>query len=281
MWNYLIRFPKYTSIFGILLLLFLNPKGLYPEIVWSDSYKKALDHARIKSTPIVLEFYTDWCGYCKILENKIFPEPEVVRLLENFTTLRINAERNPEIANLYRASEYPTVLFLDKNGAYLDRIVGLPNTSAFIKKLKDVYEKRNLEEQLLAAHKLEPDSVLLNYRLGIYYFKSSNFPRSESFFLKAINSPKSDSPEKRMESLFNLGIIQIQEKKFSEGISIWSKYLQDYPSGDESSARYYRGVCLFYLGKSTDAKEDFLRAKYLAAEPYRKAKIQEFLDEID
>ena len=84
-----------------------------------------------------------------------------------------------------------------------------------------------------------------------------------------------------MESLFIIGIIQIQEKKFSQAVSIWTKYLSDYPTGDESAARYYRGVSYFYLGKGSEAKEDFIRSKFLATDPYRKIKIQEFLDKID
>lgn len=271
-----------SKIFLVLLSYFsLFLTYLSPEIVWSESYKKALEQARLKNSPVVLEFYTDWCGYCKILENKIFPEPEVAKSLENFITIRVNAERQPELASMYRASEYPTVLFLDKNGAYMDRIVGLPSSQMFAKKLKEVYDKRNLEEQLLSFHKQDPDSVYSNYRLGIYYFKSSQYSKSESYFFKAVNATQNDYPEKRMESLFNLGIIQIQEKKFSEGISIWTKYLLDYPTGDEASARYYRGVCYFYSSKSSEAKEDFLRAKYISPEPHRKAKIQEFLNGLD
>lgn len=262
-------------------LLFLGTLPTYGEIVWEESFKKGIEQAKLRNSPVVIDFYTDWCGYCKVLENKIFPDPEVSKLLENFTTLRINGEEHPEIAGNFKVSGYPTVLFLDKNGAYLDRIVGLPSSPMMAKKLKEVYEKRNIEDQFLNIAKQDPDNVLNNYKLGIYYFKANQFEKSESFFLKSIQSPKTDHPEKKMESLFILGIIQIQEKKYSQAISIWSRYLTDYPTGDEFSARYYRGVSYFYYGKYPEAKDDFLRAKVLTSDGIRRAKIQEFLDKID
>ncbi len=262
-------------------LLFLGTLPTYGEIVWEESFKKGIEQAKLRNSPVVIDFYTDWCGYCKVLENKIFPDPEVSKLLENFTTLRINGEEYPDIAGNFKVSGYPTVLFLDKNGAYLDRIVGLPSSPMMAKKLKEVYEKRNIEDQFLNIAKQDPDSVLNNYKLGIYYFKANQFEKSEGYFLKSIQSPKTDHPEKKMESLFILGIIQIQEKRYSQAISIWSRYLTEYPNGDEFSARYYRGVSYFYYGKYPEAKDDFLRAKILTTDGIRRAKIQEFLDKID
>ena len=277
------QFPAGTFVFLFYIfhtfLFFSVP--LLSEIIWEDSYKKGIEQAKLKNLPVVIDFYTDWCGYCKVLEKKIFPEPEVSKLLENFTTLRINGEENPELAGNFKVSGYPTVLFLDKNGAYLDRIVGLPSSQMMAKKLKEVYDKRNIEDQILLSVKQDPENILNNYKMGIYYFKANQFEKSESYFLKSINSSKTDYPEKKMESLFIIGIIQVQEKKFSQSISIWSKYLNDYPTGDEFSARYYRGVSYFYQGKYSEAKDDFQRAKSLTTDGIRRAKIQEFLDKID
>ncbi|NBU97499.1 MAG: DUF255 domain-containing protein [Spirochaetia bacterium] len=264
-----------------ILVFFRINSPLIADIIWGESFSKGIELAKSKNTPVVIDMYTDWCAYCKDLETKIFPEPEVSKLLENFTTLRINGDDNPDIAQNFKVSGYPTVLFLDKNGAYLDRIVGLPSSQMMIKKLKEVYDKRNIEDQIFTSLKGDPENVVLNYRMGIYYFKANNFSKSESYFLKAINSPKNENPEKKMESLFIIGIIQIQEKKFSQAVSIWTKYLNDYPTGDESAARYYRGVSYFYSGKGSEAREDFIRSKFLATDPYRKMKIQEFLDKID
>ena len=95
---FLNRLPNY---YLVLLLSLLMVTSIKSEIIWGDSFQKGIETAKSKNTPIVLDLYTDWCGYCKILENKIFPEPEVSKLLENFITLRINAEEFPEIAKTF------------------------------------------------------------------------------------------------------------------------------------------------------------------------------------
>ncbi|MDX1961436.1 MAG: thioredoxin family protein [Leptospiraceae bacterium] len=255
--------------------------SIFSEINWNPSYEKGLELAKSKGLPIIIDLYTDWCTYCKVLESKVFPNPEVETELKKFITIRINGDEYSELVSLYRVKGYPTVLFLDKNGAYLDRITGLPNTKIMTDKLKDVYEKRDLEDNLLISLKDTPESVLLNYRLGIYYYKISQFRKAEDYFAASVNSTKQENPEKKQESLFILGLIQIQEKRFSEAISMWSKYIKDFPTGDLSSAHYYRGISYYYLNKYKEAKEDFNLASKLTSDEETKTKIKDYINNMN
>ena len=60
---------------------------------------------------VLIDFYTTWCGPCKLLDQKTWKDPEVIKLLESKTvSLKIDAEKETELAGRYRIDVYPTVL---------------------------------------------------------------------------------------------------------------------------------------------------------------------------
>ena len=74
----------------------------------------------IKEGVVVLDFYADWCGPCKMLGVE----------LETFTKentdvkiYKINVDNNPEIARNYGVMTIPT-LVLYKNGEIVNKHIG-------------------------------------------------------------------------------------------------------------------------------------------------------------
>ncbi len=50
-----------------------------------------------KPKPVFINFYTDWCVYCKKMDRKVFTNPEVIELINNhYYAVRFNAESNAE-----------------------------------------------------------------------------------------------------------------------------------------------------------------------------------------
>ena len=46
--------------------------------------------------PVMLDFYADWCTYCKTMEKEIFPRPEVVAGLAGFVLLQADITRQDD-----------------------------------------------------------------------------------------------------------------------------------------------------------------------------------------
>jgi thioredoxin-related protein len=43
--------------------------------------------------PILIDLYTDWCGWCKVMDKKTYARPEVASyIMENFYPVKIDAE---------------------------------------------------------------------------------------------------------------------------------------------------------------------------------------------
>jgi thioredoxin-related protein len=47
----------------------------------------------------IIDVYTDWCGWCKVMDKKTFTDPELIKYLnEHFYVVKFNAEQKEEIS---------------------------------------------------------------------------------------------------------------------------------------------------------------------------------------
>ncbi len=95
-----------------------------------------------------VDVYTDWCGWCKVMDKKTFSNPDVVKYMnENFYAVKFNAEGQEDIMFLgktygfapeYRANQlaaelmggqmsYPTFIFMDEHFQNAVRVPGYQN----------------------------------------------------------------------------------------------------------------------------------------------------------
>jgi thioredoxin-related protein len=105
------------------------------------TFIEAIKKAQKEDKLIFVDVYTDWCGPCKLLDQKIFSKPEVGTVFnKHFISLKINAEKGDgiEFAKEFNVSMYPTLLFLDKNGFMVHSDVGYMPASDLLKNVETV-----------------------------------------------------------------------------------------------------------------------------------------------
>jgi thioredoxin-related protein len=96
--------------------------------------------------PVVIDFYTSWCHWCKVMDKETFSVPEVKKFLaENFVTIRIDAESTRdtldykgqtytpvELARAFRVSGYPSLAYLDREGELVTVVPGFVPAKRFL-----------------------------------------------------------------------------------------------------------------------------------------------------
>ena len=103
------------------------------EVVWRKDYASALQEAREKTLPLVLDFGTDSCMWCDKLDATTFHDPDVVKLLNTrFIPLKIHAARYPELIEHLKIHTYPTLVVADPSGKILNAHAGFLEASAFL-----------------------------------------------------------------------------------------------------------------------------------------------------
>lgn len=71
--------------------------------------------------PVIIDFYADWCGPCKMLS------PVVDKLAEEhseFKVVKVNVDENPDLAGSYQVMSIPTLVVIE-NGKEVNRSMGL------------------------------------------------------------------------------------------------------------------------------------------------------------
>lgn len=95
------------------------PKSVFSEssqIAWVG-YEDGIEQIKNEDKKGFLHFYTSWCTYCKVMNEKTFTDENVIRYLnENFVPIYINAEKDKAVARTHGANKFPFNIFLDETG---------------------------------------------------------------------------------------------------------------------------------------------------------------------
>ncbi len=111
----------------------------------SSQLMPVLEEANKRNMPVFVEFWASWCGPCKTLEREVFNSAEVADFVnKNFLSVKFNIDTQDGkgVAQLYNADRLPTMLFLDKKGVELGRIVGTTTPGRFIQSGADALGKQ-------------------------------------------------------------------------------------------------------------------------------------------
>ncbi len=101
------------------------------------SFDEALARARAENKLVLVDVYTDWCGWCTKMDRDVFANDRVKTALLAFVPIRVNAEKGDgrNVAARYRVYGLPTFLVVDADGTVVRRFEGYLPVDVFLAKL--------------------------------------------------------------------------------------------------------------------------------------------------
>jgi len=115
-------------------------------------FNEGIELAAKTGRPVIIDFYTSWCKWCKVMDRETFSDPEVKKFLEkNFITIRIDAENRTdklnfqgkvftpaELTRAMRVTVYPSLAYMESDGKVIMVIPGFKKPAEFMPNLKYV-----------------------------------------------------------------------------------------------------------------------------------------------
>lgn len=122
-------------------------------VTWM-TFEEAVERSKTEKRKIFIDVYTDWCGWCKVMDKNTFSEPMIAKILnEEFYPVKFDAEQKEDIvfngttfkfvpsgnkgyhqlaaALLNNQLAYPTVVFLDEGFSQAYPVAGYKKPEEF------------------------------------------------------------------------------------------------------------------------------------------------------
>ena len=148
----------------LLPLLFLFMLPLSAQVEWL-SWEEAMQRHATDPKPVLVDVYTNWCGWCKEMDKKVFAKKEIATYIsENFYAVKLNAEQTEDIvydnhtftydptngrrgvhalavALLDGRMSYPSVVYLDEQRNRITISPGFKPAEHYIHELRYIGER--------------------------------------------------------------------------------------------------------------------------------------------
>jgi Thioredoxin-related protein len=151
-----------------LVVLFAQTNEELASLRWHQ-WDEGVNATHASGKFMLVDVYTDWCGWCKKMDRAVYGHPQVQQLLTaSFVPVKLNAESanlitngtkqytEQEWAKMLRVDGYPTILVFDNRFQLISRFSGYREPDKFIRYLKYIrgkyYTQYTFQEYLQKVH---------------------------------------------------------------------------------------------------------------------------------
>ncbi|MFN8353045.1 MAG: thioredoxin domain-containing protein [Spirosomataceae bacterium] len=111
---------------------------------FEGTFAQALAKAKAEKKLIFLDAYTSWCGPCKMMQTRTFPDKKLGDFFnQKFVAIKIDMEEGegPNLAETYGVDAYPTLFFIDTSGKVVKRVLGFQSAEKLLAQAQSAASK--------------------------------------------------------------------------------------------------------------------------------------------
>ncbi len=184
----------YRSIVFLLSILssvVLSADNIFTKVNSSEEWESVIQLAKPQSKLILVDMYTDWCGYCKLMDRNVFSDDDYQKELQTqYVSVKIDGDSpfGRKFVTEYDVKGFPTFLFFDKEGNHVDEVEGYQDLKMFRKSTSKIYERNTSKRKLDKRYK---KGKLSDTELAQYYSLSNSKTEKDAIY-KTLSEKLSD-----------------------------------------------------------------------------------------
>ncbi len=235
-------------------ILFVIASAARAEVNFQNvSFDDAKALAAKEHKVVMVDFFTTWCVWCKTLDRNTYSDVNVGKITDaKFISVKIDAEKGEGIAlaKKYGVTGYPTIMFFDKDGNVIDKVVGYEDASRFARSLEVASEggSKAIIDNVEGTH---PTTDATKWLVAANYYSQENEnDKALAAYRKVLVLDPENKLGQNAEATYGVGFLSSGD----EQIKTLSDALVKYP--DEADADQANRLLLhndFQMNKTDDA----------------------------
>lgn len=216
------------------------PKG----IAWLPDFEKALKASATSGKPILANFVSQYCEFCRDMDREVLSTAQVAGLLRKFDCVRIDVDKRDDLVMKYKTFRVPAYVFLDSKGEVFYQFSGYYPADVFCVKVRDalhLWQARPELQKLQALYDAGKATPTQLARLG-YLLRLSDRPALAREVLQAALEALPETDEARANVELDLGILAASDGS-ATGLGQLEAWVFAHPTNERVwEARYQLGI---------------------------------------
>lgn len=217
-----------------------------PEVepAWYTDLTEAQQKATTSDRQILYFVFTDWCRWCRAMEDSVLGTPTVDSLRGKLVLARVNGDIDTALVSRLRIQGYPTILMLDKTGNEIDRILGYRSAAALARWCRDALNGEGTMWTLEKEHREKRNDPKVMFALARKHLGRGQFEEAQNFLENIVNQDLGNTSGKVDSAMFEVAMIHRHRKDWYKAIEKLKELNELYP---ESALREEIGLYIPWL----------------------------------
>ncbi|HOF38874.1 MAG TPA: thioredoxin domain-containing protein [Candidatus Hydrogenedentes bacterium] len=231
--------PVKAAALAVFMLLIAAVGTGYAEadegIPWLTSLDAAKEQAAAQNKLIFMDVFAEWCGPCKMLASETFTAPEVIKALEAYIPLKIDSDKQPQVASRYGVRGVPTLFVLTAQGTTIHEKSGFMPPAGFLEFLQAAQGRMEAIARLEEEVRQAPDKVDKVLELAHTYLELGRTGDALALLEKAeAHLDAVDSDTTKGDYAFALGLAYLIEGAYDKGVERLEALIAAHPEHAEA-----------------------------------------------
>ena len=237
------------------------------------NWKVVVQMAKSSGKYIFIDAYTEWCGWCKVMDKKTFTDSKVIELMNGkFIPLKMDMETGfgIDMARKFGVSGFPTFLIFNSEGRLVYRVTGFQEAPDFLASLsasmdpaiegqykgisseihldfpqfyKDAFGGKKVSKYPTADKvddylKTQDDLTSeINWRVMSRFTTSDNINKRFFELIDIYRSLYGDEVDEKINDIIHLKISAAKKNNDASGIQEASQMIDTYYKGDKETMK--------------------------------------------